>query len=83
MLSVSILSIKENIRENIEKLSHCNIDYIHLDIMDGRFVQKKTWDFGEIKYLLNDIKIKKDVHLMVNNVISFWSRKYYGINRIY
>ena len=42
MLSVSILGIKENIKENIEKLDKLNIDFFHIDIMDGIFVPNKT-----------------------------------------
>lgn len=67
MLSVSILGIKENIKENIEKLDKLNIDYFHIDIMDGIFVPNKTWKYEEIKSYLNDTKKPKDVHLMVNN----------------
>lgn len=67
MLSVSILGIKENIKENIEKLDKLNIDYFHIDIMDGIFVPNKTWKYEEIKSYLSDTKKPKDVHLMVNN----------------
>lgn len=67
MLSVSILGIKENIKENIEKLDKLNIDFFHIDIMDGIFVPNKTWKYEEIKSYLNDTKKPKDVHLMVNN----------------
>ena len=67
MLSVSILGIKENIKENIEKLDKLNIDFFHIDIMDGIFVTNKTWKYEEIKSYLSDTKKPKDVHLMVNN----------------
>ena len=67
MLSVSILGIKENIKENIEKLDKLNIDFFHIDIMDGIFVPNKTWKYEEIKSYLSDTKKPKDVHLMVNN----------------
>lgn len=68
MLSVSILSIKENIKEKIKDLSKCDIDYLHLDIMDGKFVPKETWNINEIKNLVSNIDTKKDVHLMVKDV---------------
>lgn len=67
MLSVSILGIKENIKENIETLDKLNIDYFHIDIMDGIFVPNKTWKYEEIKSYLSDAKKPKDIHLMVNN----------------
>lgn len=68
MLSVSILGIKENINENLKKLDNLNIDYLHIDIMDGEFVPNKTWKFEEIKNNLNGLKTKTDIHLMVKNV---------------
>ncbi len=68
MLSVSILGIKEDIKENIELLDKLNIDFLHLDIMDGIFVPNKTWEYEEIEQLLKNTKTKKDVHLMVKNV---------------
>ena len=68
MLSVSILGIKENIKENIKKLDNLNIDYFHIDIMDGIFVQNKTWEYNEINKYLENTKNKKDVHLMVKDI---------------
>lgn len=70
-VSASFLSIKENIKENIKKLDNTNIDYLHLDIMDGKFVQNKTWNVEEINDLLIDTKKPKDVHLMVKDVCSY------------
>ena len=65
MLSVSILGIKEKIRKNIKKLDKMNIDYFHIDIMDGIFVENTTWKYKEINKILKHTKTKKDVHLMV------------------
>lgn len=70
-ISASFLSIKDNIKENIIKLDNTNIDYLHIDIMDGMFVPNKTWDIDEIKYLLSDTTKLKDVHLMVNDVKTY------------
>ena len=67
MLSVSILGIKENIKENINKLDNEKIDFFHIDIMDGKFVENTTWKYNEIKENLNNTKTKKDIHLIVNN----------------
>jgi ribulose-phosphate 3-epimerase len=68
MLSVSILGIKEKIRKNIKKLDKLNIDYFHIDIMDGIFVENTTWGYKEINKILKHTKTKKDVHLMVKDV---------------
>lgn len=67
-ISASFLSIKNNVKENIKILDQTNIDYLHLDIMDGKFVSNKTWTFMEIKNLLKNTQSLKDVHLMVNNI---------------
>lgn len=64
-VAASILSIKEQIKENIEKLDQTNVDYLHLDIMDGLFVPNKTWSIDELKELLVGTNKPKDVHLMV------------------
>ena len=42
MISASFLSIKDNIKENINKLDQTSIDMLHVDIMDGKFVSNKT-----------------------------------------
>ncbi len=68
MISASILSIKENLKENIKILDETNIDFIHLDIMDGKFVQNKTWDIDDVKDLVLNTSKPKDVHLMVEDV---------------
>ena len=69
MISASFLSIKDNIKENINKLDQTSIDMLHVDIMDGKFVSNSTWGIDEVKYLLSDTKKSKDVHLMVNDVL--------------
>ena len=68
MLSVSILGIKEKTRKNIKKLDKMNIDYFHIDIMDGKFVENTTWNYKEINKILKHTKTKKDIHLMVKDV---------------
>ena len=49
MISASILSIKENIKQNVKLLDETTVDFLHLDIMDGKFVKNKTWDIEQIK----------------------------------
>lgn len=74
-ISASFLSIKNNLKENIKLLDGTNIDYLHLDIMDGKFVTNKTWSFREIKKIIKDTTSLKDIHLMVNDVQKY-IRKY-------
>lgn len=68
MLSVSILGIKEKIKKNIKKLDNLKIDYFHIDIMDGIFVENITWEYKEIEKILKHRTTKKDIHLMVKDV---------------
>jgi ribulose-phosphate 3-epimerase len=64
-VSVSILSSKIKASDIVKKLDETECDYIHVDIMDGKFVENKTWTFGEIKDIVKYSKKKLDVHLMV------------------
>lgn len=66
-ISASFLSIKENIKENLDKLTKSDIDFLHLDIMDGKFVENKTYTIEDIKSIINYDK-KLDVHLMVLDI---------------
>ena len=65
MISVSFLGIKEQLKENLERLDQTNISYIHFDIMDGKFVQNRTWNVKELLPLVQNLKKPFDVHLMV------------------
>ncbi|NCC71341.1 ribulose-phosphate 3-epimerase, partial [bacterium] len=48
-----------------------NADFIHLDIMDGKFVPNKTWTSSEIKKITDKTTKKLDVHLMVNDPLKY------------
>lgn len=67
-IAASYLSIKRNLRKNIERLDKTTIDYIHVDIMDGKFVHNKTLSSFQTKQLLKHTTKPKDIHLMVRDV---------------
>ena len=69
-LSVSILNAKDK-KEMIRLLNSTDISYIHLDVMDGIFVEKKNLPINEIIELSKISKKKMDVHLMVENPIEY------------
>lgn len=66
-VSVSILSSSINAADIVKKLDNTDADYIHVDIMDGKFVENKTWTFGEVKKITSYSRLPLDVHLMVEN----------------
>lgn len=69
MLSVSILSLED--KNRIKELANQNIDYLHLDIMDGKYVDNRTMEFNELANYLKDINKPFDVHLMVRDVYKY------------
>lgn len=65
-VSASFLSSK-NIPGDLKKLNDTDVDYIHVDIMDGKFVKNKTMPFSEMKNIYKFTSKRLDVHLMVEN----------------
>ena len=66
-VSVSFLSEVLNPVDIIKKINDTSAEYIHVDVMDGKFVNNKTYSIAEIEKLSNYMKKPMDVHLMVNN----------------
>ena len=66
-IAVSILKSKYDEEETIKRINKTEVDYIHLDIMDGKFVPQKTHEFQYLE--LSNKKLQ--VHLMVSNPIEF------------
>lgn len=71
MISASFLGIKDSLKENLLKLDHTSIGYLHFDIMDGKFVPNKTWHVSELLPVISNLKKPFDVHFMVDDVASY------------
>lgn len=66
-LSGSILDLTPKTREEVLKLQNSGLDYIHLDVMDGKFVPNISLPYDEVIDLISSNQ-KLDVHLMVEDV---------------
>ena len=79
-IATSILNMKKETKY-LEKLENTNTDYLHLDIMDGKFVTNTSDLYDFIK---NNEPINKelDVHLMVYDV-NYYIEKYSNLNPEY
>lgn len=81
-VSVSILN-GENYLKSTEILNTTNADYIHLDVMDGRFVNNSFLTPSEMVKVVEKTNKKVDVHLMVNNPENYIKKlALYDINYI-
>lgn len=73
-VATSILSVKkENCIQTFYNLETAGTDYFHIDVMDGKFVKNNTVELMTeyCEYLNSITNIPLDVHLMVEDVISF------------
>lgn len=67
-ISASILDIREPKDLEVEKLDKFDINYFHLDVMDGVFVENKTYDYTGFYNITKYSTKPKDIHLMVSDV---------------
>lgn len=65
-VSASFLKSK-NIPNDLEKLNETDVDYIHIDVADGKFVKNKTLPYKEMRFIYRYTSKRLDVHLMVEN----------------
>lgn len=70
-IAPSILSADySKLGEDIKKLERCDIDIIHIDVMDGHFVPNLTIGPVVVRAIRNKTKMKFDTHLMIENPLS-------------
>ena len=67
-IGVSTLNVKEPRSSELAKIDGLDVDYIHVDVMDGIFVENKTFGFDEFYDMVRFTKKPKDIHLMVSDV---------------
>lgn len=69
-VSVSILGESDTAKA-VRLVNDTLCDYIHVDVMDGKFVTNKRYDISEIKFINSIANKKMDIHLMVNNPLKY------------
>jgi len=69
-ISVSVLNSLDRINDVIT-LNNTSSDYLHIDVMDGKFVPDTQFTIKEIIELIEVSNKKIDIHLMVENPISY------------
>ena len=73
-VSVSILSVQqENAIRTFYNLEEAKVNYFHIDVMDGKFVEQDTSSIMReyTEYLKQITNVPLDVHLMVEDVESY------------
>ena len=55
-----------NLKKDLDALNKSNIDYLHLDIIDGKFAHDFTMGTSIIDNIIKNSNISLDYHLMVN-----------------
>lgn len=71
MIAVSFLTSKLNRKETIKRIDESNADLIHVDLMDGIYVEKNNFVLNEIIEDLSNTKKKLDIHLMVVDPLKY------------
>lgn len=66
-IAVSFLSSNDTLEHTLSKIDATSCDYIHVDMMDGKFVSAKTEEKRKILRCLSHVHKPLDVHVMVVN----------------
>lgn len=61
----------ENLIDYIAQLNMLDIDYIHCDVMDGKFVQTTTFNHKKLKEIRANTNLPLDVHLMISDISKY------------
>ena len=66
-VSVSVLKEYDNLINAVKKVNESHADFLHVDVMDGDFVNNKKFPIEVVKDIKKISKKPLDVHLMVND----------------
>lgn len=71
LVSVSFLKNINGERQTILDIDKSNADYIHVDVMDGKFVDNKNFSYEEFKSFFEGVNKPLDIHLMVEDTYNY------------
>lgn len=80
-ISASFLSSMD-VERDLTILNETDVDFIHVDVMDGKFVHNKTMPFRMMKNIYKFTSKRLDVHLMVEKPLKL-IKKYASLNTEY
>ena len=63
-VTVSFLTLVKSAKETLKLINATDADYLHIDLMDGKFVEPKVQQVSELKSLLPIVEKPLDVHIM-------------------
>ena len=69
--SISFLKSKFSTEEKLAEITKTDADYIHVDVMDGKFVERKVLEIPEVIRLLSKSEKVLDIHLMVEKPLEY------------
>lgn len=61
----------EKLIDYIAQLNMLDVDYIHCDVMDGKFVKSTTFDHKTVKEIRANTNLPLDVHLMIKDISKY------------
>ena len=67
-VSVSVLSEYDRLIAAVKKVNESTADFIHVDVMDGKFVDNEKFSVEVVKDIISISKKSLDVHLMVRDL---------------
>ena len=67
-VSVSILKEYDRLINAVKKVNDSNADFLHIDVMDGKFVNNTKYTPEMVKDIISISKKKVDLHLMVEDL---------------
>lgn len=71
-VSVSYLNVKKrDIPKVIYALDKTNVDFIHVDVMDGRYVRKKVNSYSDVLEMSYYTRKRLDIHFMVKKPLKY------------